>query len=41
MVLNGKLSAKAPVTHRFPLEALPTADDQFVAGDTLKVMVTR
>lgn len=40
MVLNEKLSAKALVTHRFPLEALPTAYDQFAAGDTLKVMVT-
>jgi threonine dehydrogenase-like Zn-dependent dehydrogenase len=41
MVLNEKLSAKALVTHRFPLEALPTAYDQFAVGDTLKVMVTR
>ena len=40
MVLDGKLNAKALVTHRFPLEAVRAAYDRFAAGDTLKVMVT-
>jgi len=39
MILGGKLNAKALATHSFPLEGVRAAYDQFVAGDTLKVMV--
>ncbi len=39
LILDGKLNAKALVTHTFPLTEIRAAYDRFVAGDTLKVMV--
>ena len=39
LVLDGKLNAKALVTHMFPLAEIRAAYDQFAAGATLKVMV--
>jgi 2-desacetyl-2-hydroxyethyl bacteriochlorophyllide A dehydrogenase len=39
MVLEGKLDAKALITHAFPLGEVRAAYDRFAAGDTLKVMV--
>jgi len=39
MVVEGKLNAKALITHTFPLEQIKTAYDVFTAGNTLKVMV--
>jgi 2-desacetyl-2-hydroxyethyl bacteriochlorophyllide A dehydrogenase len=40
LVLDGKLNAKALVTHTFPLSEIRAAYDRFAAGDTLKIMVT-
>jgi len=40
LVLDGKLNAKALVTHTFSLSEIRAAYDRFAAGDTLKIMVT-
>jgi len=39
MVLDGRVDAKALVSHSFPLEQVRAAYDLFASGDTLKVMV--
>jgi threonine dehydrogenase-like Zn-dependent dehydrogenase len=39
LLLDGRLNAKALVTHTFPLAEIRAAYDRFAAGDTLKVMV--
>jgi threonine dehydrogenase-like Zn-dependent dehydrogenase len=39
LVLEGKLNAKALVTHAFPLNDLRAAYDRFASGNTLKIMV--
>lgn len=39
LVLEGKVNAKALVTHMFRLSEIRTAYDRFAAGDILKVMV--